>query len=201
MSVELVDMRNPAQLLSSVERALVTVNKEAQLSDLRARYEVAKKARTQTVREAKAVFGLPTQRPFRRRLKAFRGNLRGKPVQLWSGLKYSITSKEVPSLAKESETFEATMPSGHVGRFARSSRPAKNVKGYRRLGGSRKPQNRFVRPDGQTTELPIESPRISLYPKIGPIMERAADEAMRTGYARFWRRDFNFRIRRSLRRR
>ena len=134
----------------------------------------ADRARTDTRRELALAKGLP-QKVLTRRVRAYKATRMRMRAALWVGVKKRITAAElggnIGSTTAGSvrigrrvfkDAFRARMPGGHEGIFTRKP------------GAVHK-----QRPDGQSTQLPIEEAVAQLMPEAERISRNAADEHMR----------------------
>jgi hypothetical protein len=156
-------------------------------AEARALNRAAAHAATRTRRELATVKRLP-QKLLKRRISSYQASPQRLTARVWVGTKRKIPLSDIPgahtALAGKRagqvragrlavQTFKATMPSGKTGRFVRVE------PGQRRTAG---------RPATSSPNLPIEEPAIRLQPEAGPILERAADTALRTVYVTELRR-------------
>ncbi len=161
------------------------IRRDADVIIARALNLAATKARTQTVRRLSTATSIP-QKTIRKRVKVYKATRNKKPLRasLWVGTKRPVKAKELGGTVSRSRTgyvkvgkriyrnaFPARMPGGHEGIF------------------SRKPHARHRRrPDGQTTQLPIEEAVAQLEPEAGRISRQEAERAQEQIFPRELRR-------------
>lgn len=160
---------------TAVDAALRRLAADFPRQGARALNTTARRAHTRTRREIAANMGIP-QRLIRNRVAWYRASARKLRAWVWVGLGKAIKLETAPgafaSLSGDElrvgtlrvRTFRARMPNGYTGLFVRKANSTHRE-----------------RPDGQRTELPIESPRLRIKPataRIIAVSETA--EQMRT---------------------
>lgn len=123
-----------AASLAGVNRWFGELDKAQGGANRRALTKAGKKTASLSIKEISARVGVK-QKLLRRRLKAFPAPRKfigvGDSVRVWMGLRGSITPKDAPRILKRWRgVFQATMPSGHSGHFARRPNPLSRVKGW-----------------------------------------------------------------------
>lgn len=167
-----------------LNRTLTRLAREFPKETSRALTKTSKRAATRTRRQVAKDVGLP-QRMIKDRVQGFRARIvNGNPESsVWVGTKVGIPLSQVPGARvnlrtgilaagrTRTQTFKATMPSGHKGIFVR------------------KPNSRHKkRSDGQWTELPIEEPKVRIGKSAAVPLLRHSAEQMTTFFPKELRR-------------
>lgn len=145
---------------TAVDSALQRLARDFPRQAARALNTTARRAHTRTRRQLASSMGVP-QRVIGKRVNWYKAYPRKLRAWVWVGLGKAIKLEAMPgafvSLSGDQlkvgrlavRTFRARMPNGYVGLFVRKA------------GSTHR-----TRPDGQRTELPIESPRLRIRPEL-----------------------------------
>lgn len=173
--------------LAGVNRWFGELDKAQAQANRRALLKAGKKAASLSVKEIAAKVSVK-QKFIRRRLKAFPAPIQfrgsGDFVRVWLGLRASIKATDDRRILKDwRSTFQARMPSGHVGIFARRPNPLKLP------GPSRHDDpSPAGKPNPDRHSLPIDQARAVLERgRLGPIIFRHARASLPIYEAEFRR--------------